>query len=101
MGDYIQKNSQLKITLVVVGGAVNVISLQSRQLTHDVDWFKPVSLVLKARYCTGRTILLLSSHSHGIILASNWLNIKLFFLPTPSSEWSPMNCSAGTFASLC
>lgn len=75
MGEYIRNNSPLKITLVVVGGAVNVISFQSRQLTHDVDWFKPSlssaeSEILYKAYCHA----IKQAKSHDIVLPSHWFN---------------------------
>ncbi|KAL2817573.1 hypothetical protein BJX63DRAFT_429617 [Aspergillus granulosus] len=89
MGDYIEQNSTLEITLVVGGGAVDVIGLRTRPTTHDVDWFKSQlspaegEILQKAYYNA-----IERAKKAGIVLPFSWFNNKTMLFVEPATRES-------------
>jgi hypothetical protein len=80
---YISQHSRKPITIIAVGGAVNTISLQSRQSTHDVDWFNnSLSRDQDQLLRQAANYALQQAKRQGMNIASNWFNNKtMLFIP--------------------
>lgn len=39
MGKFIDRKTKRTVVIVAIGGAVNVLALETRDVTHDLDWF--------------------------------------------------------------
>jgi hypothetical protein len=83
VAQYISQHSRKPITIIAVGGAVNTISLQSRQSTHDVDWFNnSLSPDQDKLLRQAANYALQQAKRHGFNIASNWFNNKtMLFIP--------------------
>lgn len=75
---YIAKQKQ-NVTVIAVGGAVNTIYLQSRQTTHDIDFFNN-SLTAKDFECLLKGAKEASKKDR--LLEEQWFNNRtIFFIP--------------------
>lgn len=83
MGRYIERRTTRMVTIIAVGGAVNVLALHSRESTHDLDWFssnltkKDAKLLRKALAHINK-----KTAADGILLPPNWFNNQTtLFIP--------------------
>lgn len=83
MGKYISRKTTRTITIIGVGGAVNVLALRSRDSTHDLDWFssdlteKDLKMLRKALAYANE-----NAAANGLQLPSSWFNNQTtLFIP--------------------
>lgn len=68
VGDYIHHHDD-HVTIVAIGGAINTIHLQTRQFTHDVDFFSAENQTSLLRDASKY-----AQAQNGLPLGTHWLN---------------------------